>query len=47
MSMLDGKQIEQVTPWTEEEELAEARAWGYDSIEEWHNALANEVANND
>lgn len=27
--------LTQVAPWTPEEELAEAKAWGYDSVEDW------------
>jgi len=27
--------LQQAKPWTPEEELAEAQAWGFDTVEEW------------
>lgn len=54
MSTIDLSKItlQQAKPWTPEEELAEAKAWGYDSVEAWeqdmHQAMcdADEMNNN-
>lgn len=32
---LSKMELTRATPWTPEEELAEAQAWGYDSVEAW------------
>lgn len=39
MSLIDGKQLEQAQEPTEQEMLDEARAWGYETVEDFFHAI--------
>lgn len=42
--MIDLSKLEltEAVPWTPEEEIAEANAWGYDSVEGWLSAMSKQ-----